>query len=180
VRTVEAIFDLLRERGGLSYGEDVTVLEHSLQAALFAKDEGGDGFVIACLLHDVGHLVHDGGERIADRGIDARHEAIGARVLSAILPDAVVEPIRRHVDAKRYLCATEPSYFAELSTASMQSLALQGGPMTATECADFERNPFHRDAVRLRRIDERAKIVGMKTPGLDEYLPLARTLVAPV
>jgi phosphonate degradation associated HDIG domain protein len=177
MRTVEAIFDLLRARGGFSYGEDITVLDHSLQAALFAKDQGDERFVMACLLHDVGHLVHDGGEDIADRGIDARHEAIGARVLAEIFPQAVVEPIRWHVDAKRYLCATEPSYFAELSAASVQSLALQGGPMNAIERAEFERNPFHRDAVRLRRIDERAKIVGLKTPGLDEYLALARALV---
>ncbi|MHB8470746.1 MAG: metal-dependent phosphohydrolase, partial [Gaiellaceae bacterium] len=81
-------------------------------------------------------------------------------------------PIRLHVAAKRYLCATEPSYLAELSPASVLSLELQGGPYSAAEVAEFETSPYADDAVRLRRWDDAGKVAGLETPELEHYRPV--------
>jgi gamma-butyrobetaine dioxygenase len=81
----------------------------------------------------------------------------------------VTEPVRLHVAAKRYLCAVEPGYLAALSPASVHSLGLQGGPMTDAEARAFESNPYYRDAVRLRRWDDEAKVVGLAVPGIEHY-----------
>ncbi len=81
----------------------------------------------------------------------------------------VYEPVHLHVAAKRYLCATDPAYFTRLSPASVQSLQLQGGPMSADEIAAFESNPYFREAVRLRHWDDKAKVPGLATASLLSY-----------
>ena len=117
---------------------------------------------------------------MADRGIDARHERSGGSWLARNFGPEVAEPARLHVDAKRYLCAAEASYLDGLSRASRQSLALQGGPMTLEEIRTFEANPHHREAVRLRRWDDEAKVPGLEVPGLESYLGrLVATLKGP-
>jgi len=158
------------------YGEDVSQLEHALQAAQCAeRDKASATLVVAALVHDIGHLVEDAPEDIADQGVDARHEEVGQTWLAARFGKNVYEPVHLHVDAKRYLCATDPSYFGKLSAASVQSLALQGGPMTAREIDDFESNEFYREAVALRRWDDEAKIPGLATRALVEYRELLNT-----
>jgi OPA family glycerol-3-phosphate transporter-like MFS transporter len=167
----ERIARLFAERGDSAYlGESVSQTEHALQSAYLAEREGAsDELVVAALLHDVGHLVNGDDEDIADRGLDGRHEDSGSSWLKSAFGPAVLEPIRLHVAAKRYLCAVEPSYRDGLSDASLQSLALQGGPFDATGVASFEANPHHREAVRLRHWDDAAKIPGLAVPGLDHY-----------
>ena len=152
--------------------ESVSALNHALQCAQLAEDARADAaLVAAALLHDVGHFV-----AIADVGemddVDDVHELRGVAVLVRDFPPAVVEPIRLHVAAKRYLTAVEPKYVRGLSPASVHSLAQQGGPMTAAELARFEALPFAQDAVRLRRWDDLAKLPGVETPGLAYYLAL--------
>jgi phosphonate degradation associated HDIG domain protein len=168
---VEEVIRLFEARGRDAYlGEPVSQAEHALQAAHLAEAAGAPGpLVVAALLHDVGHLLHDLGEDAADRGIDARHERSGASWLVKNFGPRVAGPARLHVDAKRYLCAVEASYFEGLSDASKLSLALQGGPMTPDEVAAFEANPHHLDAIRLRRWDDEAKVPGLDVPGLDHY-----------
>jgi phosphonate degradation associated HDIG domain protein len=158
-------------RGGDSYfGEAVSQLEHALQAAHFAVGaKSRPALVAAALLHDIGHLLHDLPEDAAERGIDTRHEEDGYRWLLSRFGPAVAEPVRSHVAAKRYLCAVEPDYFAQLSPASVQSLALQGGPFDAEEVCEFERLPWCADAVQLRRWDDAAKVPGMRVAGLEAY-----------
>jgi phosphonate degradation associated HDIG domain protein len=152
------------------YGEDVSQLEHALQAAQCAlRDRAGDALVVGALVHDIGHLVADAPEDVADHGVDTRHEEVGLQWLAARFGRNVYEPAHLHVEAKRYLCATDPEYFGKLSAASVQSLALQGGPMTAAEVAQFEANEFYREAVELRRWDDEAKVPGLATKGLGEY-----------
>ena len=107
----------------------------------------------------------------ARAGIDDLHEVRGADWLARRFAPEVVEPVRLHVPAKRYLCAVDPTYFGQLSEDSVRSLALQGGPMAADEVADFERLPFHAEAVRLRRLDEAAKDPAAETPALDHFMP---------
>jgi phosphonate degradation associated HDIG domain protein len=174
----EEIAALFERRGAGSYfGERVSMLEHALQAAHFARtEEASPALVVAALLHDVGHLLEDVPEDIADWHVDARHEAVGGAWLRKHFGPEVWEPVELHVAAKRYLCATEPPYAARLSEASVITLRLQGGPMSAAEVAEFEKRRFFRDAVRLRHWDDQGKIGGWNAPGLAEYLDLIESV----
>jgi phosphonate degradation associated HDIG domain protein len=177
---VDTIADLLETRGRAMYfGEDVTEAEHALQSAHLAErcDAAGP-LVAAALLHDVGHLLHRKGEDVADRGVDAKHETIGHAWLTRFFGPAVAEPVRLHVAAKRYLCAVDKDYLARLSPASNQSLDLQGGPFTEAEVAEFERQPYFADAIRLRHWDDEAKVVGLDVPSFDHYRLLLKTLLS--
>lgn len=171
---VDQVCELFATKGHAAYvGEPVSQLEHALQAAWHAEQDGADdALVAAALLHDIGHLLHKLPENVADEGIDTRHEHLGQAWLSRYCGEEVTEPVRLHVPAKRYLCATDPAYLAALSPASTHSLALQGGPFTPDEVSEFERRPHFERAVRLRRWDDLAKIPGLEVPGLDHYRPL--------
>jgi predicted HD phosphohydrolase len=105
-----------------------------------------------------------------DQGIDDAHEAVAARWLADWLPAETVEPVKLHVAAKRYLCATDAKYFSRLSPPSIQSLKLQGGPMNEAEAAAFRASPFFQTAIRLRVWDEAAKVPGLRTPDLEHYM----------
>jgi len=174
----DRIFQLFQTRGAEAYfGEGVSQLEHALQAAYFAEQANASpALVLAALLHDIGHLIHGLPEDIADQGIDGHHEAAGAAWLSEYYPPEVTEPIRLHVDAKRYLCFADANYRAQLSLSSIQSLALQGGPYTAAEARRFEANPFFQAAVSLRRWDEAAKVPALPVPPLNHYRDLTISL----
>ena len=178
-RFVDRLFDLFAERGQRHYGEGVSQLDHALQTARHAKlDDASPALVTAALLHDVGHLLQRLGEDAADRGLDDRHERIGARYLARVFGPAVTEPVLWHVDAKRYLAAFEPGYLERLSPASLQSLALQGGPMTAGEAETFRSRPGADDAIRLRRYDEMGKVIGVEIEGLLAYRPIVLSQAA--
>ena len=168
---VDEIIELFARRGGdVYFGEPVSQLEHALQAAFLAEQEGAsDTLIAAALLHDIGHLAHKLPEDIGDRGVDGRHEKVGALWLAPYFPAAVTEPIRLHVAAKRYLCAMDDEYERGFSAASIQSLALQGGPMSDEEVREFEASAYAREGARLRRWDDLAKVAGTKTPGLPQY-----------
>src|SRR5262245_40405061 len=167
----EEILNLFRLRGDSEYGgEAVTQLEHALQAATFAEREGAEpALVAAALIHDIGHLLHDLPRHAPDQNIDDRHETLAAAWLAKRFPPSVVAPVAMHVAAKRYLCAIDREYLGHLSQPSVQSLALQGGPMTAEEVQRFESRPFFQEAVRLRRWDDAAKVVGMATASLEHF-----------
>jgi [1-hydroxy-2-(trimethylamino)ethyl]phosphonate dioxygenase len=167
----EEIFAIFQERGaGAYFGESVSMTEHALQAAHFARAEAAPpSLIIAALLHDIGHLIEEVPDDIADWTSDARHELIGGRWLAQRFPPQVSEPVRLHVPAKRYLCATDDHYIAKLSPASVATLKLQGGPMSAHEVAHFETERFHQDAVRIRRWDDQGKVAGLTTPSLADY-----------
>ena len=172
------IVRLFAERGGSQYGgEAVTQLEHALQTAYFAQREGATpALIAAALMHDVGHLLHALPDDAPDRGVDDAHEALAAAWLARRFAPAVAAPVALHVAAKRYLCAVDPAYVQQLSVPSIQSLRLQGGPMSAGEIQWFESRPHFADAVRLRRWDDAAKVVGLPTPDLTHfarYLDLA-------
>jgi predicted HD phosphohydrolase len=132
--------------------------------------------VVAALLHDIGHLLHEEDEDIADAGTDTRHEELAEQMLAAHLPAAVTEPIRLHVAAKRYLCFADPAYRHALSPSSALSLGLQGGPMSEAEAGEFLSGPFAREAIALRRWDDEAKIPELVVPDVYSYLELIETL----
>lgn len=166
---IKAIYE---RAGARAYGLDgVSQAEHALQCAGLAMAQGRPpAFILAALLHDVGHMVHDLGENPAADGVDDAHEDVGARWLAARLPRAVHAPVRLHVAAKRWLCAAEPGYHDALSADSRLSLTLQGGPMSAVQRAAFEHLPGWEDAVALRRLDDAAKTPGAAAPSLDAVL----------
>ncbi len=170
---VDSLIRLFKERGDDAYiGEPVSQTEHALQTAWAAERAGaGTTLIVAALLHDVGHLLHDLPEDCAQAGIDDAHETRGARWLEQHFGPKVAEPVRLHVDAKRFLCATDPAYLAMLSEASLRSLKLQGGPFAPDEVAKFRNHPHAEAAVALRRFDEQAKVPGLPTPGLEHFRP---------
>ena len=175
---VDYILDLYATRGDDHYGEDVSQREHAEQCAWHATRDGADkALIVAALLHDIGHMLHKFGEDAADRGIDTRHERIGAGWLARFLPLAVVDPVALHVTAKRYLASVHPSYVQGLSAASLQSFILQGGILDGDELAAFVAHPAHQAALDLRRYDEMGKVVDADMPGFASYGPMIRSLL---
>lgn len=176
---------LFAERGSVAYaGEPVSQLEHALQCAHRAEQDGAsDALVTAALLHDLGHLLIAEHQTLSQsptmRGIDDRHQYIALPLLRGLFDVDVREPIGLHVDAKRYLCATQPDYFSKLSPDSVRSLALQGGPMDAAAATRFARLRGATDAVRLRLWDEAAKVEGLRTPPLAHFLATAARVMQP-
>jgi [1-hydroxy-2-(trimethylamino)ethyl]phosphonate dioxygenase len=174
--TAEALYEEIRDiylgNAQRPYGlYGINQLQHALQSAAHAEAQAlSSSLVIACLLHDVGHMIHDLGEAPAEDGVDDLHEALGAAWAAAHFPLAVSEPIRLHVAAKRYLCSVEPGYQEGLSKDSRISLALQGGVMDAVEQNAFLHEPFADQAIALRRIDELAKDKHAVTDELDAFL----------
>jgi len=177
----DEVFAIFGRRGsGAYFGERVSMTEHGLQAAYFARQESApEVLVLAALLHDIGHLVEAVPDDLADWSADARHEEIGARWLARRFAAQICEPVRLHVPAKRYLCATDPGYVAMLSQASVVTLALQGGPLGRAEVLQFETEHFHREAIQVRRWDDQGKVAGLKTPGLAEYRGLIKKFALP-
>jgi gamma-butyrobetaine dioxygenase len=163
---VEEIEGLFARHGDESYGEGVTMLQHALQTAALAQAEGADeSLVVAALLHDVGHFLQPTDDSYGYH----KHDRSGGEWLARHFGPAVSEPVRLHVTAKRYLCATEADYFGKLSAASVHSLGKQGGPMSARETATFAALPHAGAALRLRRWDDGGKVDGLHVPDLMSY-----------
>lgn len=167
----EVIIRLFESRGDSQYGgEAVTQLEHALQSAALAEREQAPAeLIVAALLHDIGHLLHNLPDYAPDEGIDDHHETNAGHYLRKHFPDSVTEPVRLHVAAKRYLCAVDPTYMQHLSEPSIASLELQGGPMSSVEVAEFLQQPFSQDAVRLRRWDDEGKVPELKTTPISYF-----------
>jgi phosphonate degradation associated HDIG domain protein len=176
---VEFIADIFERRGAESYlGEQVSMSEHMLQGAVLAEAEGApEELVAAALLHDIGHYTSEFGPMSLGDERDNYHEESGAMVLAPFFPSVITECVRLHVPAKRYLCATDKGYHDRLSEASKHTLMLQGGPMSAAEVKDFESNPYHREAVRVRIWDDEGKKPGVVTPEFRHYVPLLQRVV---
>lgn len=175
---IEKIVGLYEAKGGRAYeGEGVTQLEHALQSAHRAELAGAPPeLVCAALLHDIGHLLNDRGETPTLRGVDDQHQYVALPFLRKGFPEAVIGPIRLHVDAKRYLCATRPGYREALSEDSKRSLELQGGVFSAEAAERFIRQPFAADAVSVRLWDDAAKVAGAATPALAHFAAILRAV----
>ena len=172
------LLHMLEDKGQRRYGlSGVNQLQHALQAALLAENAGSaPSLIAAALLHDIGHMVHGLGQDPAADGVDDRHEILGHAYIARCFGAEVCEPVRLHVAAKRYLCATERDYFSRLAPDSVRSLALQGGPLTNEEAATFRALPYAQDAVSLRRFDEAAKVKSRPTPSVGHFAPYLRSL----
>ncbi len=173
--SLDDIAQLFSLHGARMYsGEPVSQLQHALQTALLAEQAGAnDELVTACLLHDLGHMLNDQGETPTVRGLDDTHQYFALPFLRSLFPNRVLDAIKLHVDAKRYLCRMVPDYWAALSADSKRSLALQGGIFRDEECAVFIAKPGAADAVKLRQWDDRAKQPNLATPDLAHFLSRA-------
>lgn len=172
---LRTIIDIFEQRGNEAYGaEPVTQLQHALQCASLAQQEGGDDdLVAAALLHDIGHILEGTSLPEGMSGnFDDSHEEKAFVWLKSHFGDRVADPIRLHVAAKRYLCTVDPSYQQNLSPVSLKSFHDQGGVMNSAECSAFESEPFFEEALRLRRWDDAAKDPNCPTADLNSYLPL--------
>jgi phosphonate degradation associated HDIG domain protein len=165
--TVDQIILLYRIEGAARHGrEPVSQQEHALQCGLLAQEaDASPDLVAAALLHDLGNLLVPADPELQDN----RHEVRVLPFLRGMFPAAVLDPIRLHVAAKRYLCAVDPGYQDTLSPASRSSLALQGGPLGQKEAKDFLREPHALDAVALRQWDDLAKSPTRPTPGWEHF-----------
>jgi len=177
----DRLIEAMTKSAARQYGQErVTELAHALQCADLADGAGADEeLVLACLLHDLGRYavaqeeISDTLVKIPPPAGKARgHHEAGADLIAPYVPERVAFLVRAHTAAKRYLCATDPAYHEVLSAASRHTLTLQGGLMTAEEARRAEAHPWWADAVRLRRWDDEAKVIGRKTRPLAARKPL--------
>jgi 2-amino-1-hydroxyethylphosphonate dioxygenase (glycine-forming) len=169
---VNEVFEILTKTGGEQYfGEAVSKLSHAEQCAWCAREAGADEeLVLAALLHDIGHLLEDEMAVRDERVGVVNHDELGEKwLLSRGFSVRLAALVGGHVDAKRYLTATNPTYMARLSEASKETLVLQGGPMSSDEASEFGNEPELRDILRLRSWDEMAKDADWDGPRLESY-----------
>ncbi len=168
---VKALFDGFGMHAYL--GEQVTQQEHALQAADLARSSGATAaLIVASLLHDIGHILVEDAQGAQYSNVDAHHDEAGAAWCEERFGPHVADPIRWHVEAKRFLVASDPSYMSTLSEASLHTLHLQGGPMSVEEMNTFRHRPGFENAIQLRLWDDLAKVPGQRVPELDSYREL--------
>ena len=174
----DELLEIFGPRATRRYGlSDVNQLQHSLQAAALAEAAGEPpAIIVASLLHDLGHLIHDLGEDYLERGINDTHEDRGAAWLARRFGPDVSEPVRLHVPAKRYLCTIE-GHYDRLARDSRRSLELQGDNLTPEEVEAYRREPYADAAIRVRRYDDKAKNPTAQTPPFEHFLKYVEPLV---
>ena len=171
---IEKIISNFKNNKSLYIGENVTISEHMIQAAMIAeKSKSKDFLICSCLLHDYGHFILDDPDELVRKNQDGKHEDIGYEYLKKFFKREVVEPIKHHVMAKRYL-ARDKKYYNKLSNASIVSLELQGGLLNEKEAKLFEKEEFFKEAIKVRKFDEAAKKVGLKIKDIIHYKDLLK------
>jgi predicted HD phosphohydrolase len=146
--------------------------EHMIQTAMLAeKAKCNDELICSCLLHDYGHFILENPDELVKLDVDGEHESIGYEYLKSFFKKEVVEPIKYHVLAKRYL-AKDKKYFDLLSEASKTSLKLQGGVLDKEECSKFEAQEYFKTSILLRKFDEAAKRTDIEMKSIHDYQKL--------
>jgi phosphonate degradation associated HDIG domain protein len=170
------IMSLFEKYGDEDYdGEPVSQASHMIQCATLAMNKGEDTeLVLGAFLHDLGHLLkHEQQTKAMGNYGVVNHEGIGADYLRAKgFSDRICAMVEKHVDAKRYLVATEPGYKEKLSEASLKTLEYQGGPMNTEEVILFKQQPFFTDIIKVRLWDEQAKDTKAVTLPLNHFAEL--------
>ena len=76
-----------------------------IQTAMLAeKNHSPKSLICACLLHDYGHFVIEDPDLLVLKSLDGKHESVGFNFLKDYFKPEVTEPIKLHIQAKRYLC----------------------------------------------------------------------------
>lgn len=180
--SLQEIEQLFLEHGHHCYQDaPVNHLRHALQTASLAENAGASApLITACLLHDLGHVIAQHNPTSALRWIDDKHHYFVLPFLRGLFDRDVLEPIRLHVEAKRYLCFIDPDYETTLSAHSRHALTLQGGSFDAGQAIDFCQLSGAHDAIKLSRWDDQAKVAGHPTKSLDHYLTIAQSVAVRV
>ena len=166
---IDQIISSYSNNKSLYIGEKVTITEHMIQTAMLAeKNNCSSSLICSSLLHDYGHFILENPDDLVSKGKDGKHEDVGYEFLKKYFVKNVVEPIKYHVKAKRYL-AKDEKYYRMLSEASKISLKLQGEIMDDKEAKEFEGNEFFEDSIKLRKFDEGAKKADLKIKLINEY-----------
>jgi len=166
---VDKIINNYQTKKNFYIGEKVTISDHMIQTAMLAeKNHLPKSLICACLLHDYGHFVIEDPDLLVTKSLDGEHEKVGFDFLKGYFKPEVTEPIKLHVQAKRYLCRNK-SYYDLLSDPSKISLELQGGIMSEEEVQKFTSLKFYKDAIILRKYDDDAKIPNIKMKKIDDY-----------
>ena len=169
---LDKIISNFKNNKSLYIGEKVTMSEHMIQSAMLAeKAKSKNVLVCSCLLHDYGHFIIENPDELVKNNLDGNHESIGYEYLKNFFKKEVVEPIKYHVLAKRYL-ANNQRYYNQLSDASKISLKLQGGVLNKKQMNEFEKKPFFKNAIKLRKFDELAKKTNIKIKSINDYKDL--------
>jgi len=172
MKIIDKIISNFINNKSLYIGEKITISEHMIQSAMIAENAKSTSCLIcSCLLHDYGHFILEDPDELVRKKIDGKHEDIGYEYLKKFFKKEVVEPIKYHVLAKRYL-AKEKKYFNSLSDASKISLKLQGGILNKKESKEFEKKNYFKNSVKLRKFDEVAKKTDIKMKSIIEYKDL--------
>ena len=174
---IEKIIANFKNNKSLYIGEKVTIAEHMIQSAMMAeKSKSKNNLICSCLLHDYGHFILEDPDELVLKNQDGKHEDVGYEYLKKFFKKEVVEPIKNHVLAKRYL-ARDKKYYNQLSEASIVSLKLQGGLLNKKEAKSFEKKEFFDESIKLRKFDEAAKKVGVKIKDITEYKSLLKVFL---
>ena len=169
---LDKIISNFKNNKSLYIGEKITISEHMIQSAMLAeKAKSNEDIVCSCLLHDYGHFIIEDPDKLVKNEKDGKHESIGYEYLKNFFNKEIVEPIKYHVLAKRYLVRGK-KYFNLLSEASKISLKLQGGPLNNKESKEFENKEYFNSAVLVRKFDEAAKKKDVKIKSIDNYKSL--------
>ena len=172
MQVVDKIITNFTNNKSLYIGEKVTMSEHMIQTAMLAeKAKCNDDLICSCLLHDYGHFILDNPDELVKENLDGKHEDIGYEYLKNIFKKEIIEPIKYHVQAKRYL-ARDEKYFNLLSEASKISLKLQGGVLNDEESIIFEVQDYFKSTILLRKFDEAAKKTDIKMKSIHDYKKL--------
>ena len=172
MQVVDKIITNFTNNKSLYIGEKVTMSEHMIQTAMLAeKAKCNDDLICSCLLHDYGHFILDNPDELVKENLDGKHEDIGYEYLKNIFKKEVIEPIKYHVQAKRYL-ARDKNYFELLSVASKISLKLQGGVLNDDESTKFEEQDYFKSTILLRKFDDAAKKTDIKMKSIHDYKKL--------
>ena len=172
---LDKIISNFKNNKSLYIGEKLTIPEHMIQSAMLAeKSKCNDNLICSCLLHDYGHFLIENPDNLVKINKDGEHEAIGYEYLKKFFKKEIVEPIRHHVLAKRYL-ARNKKYFNFLSEASKISLKLQGGVLNDKESKEFKKKKYFKNSILVRKFDEAAKKTNIKMKSVDSYASLLKS-----
>ena len=172
---LDKILSNFKNNKSLYIGEKLTIPEHMIQSAMLAeKSKCNDNLICSCLLHDYGHFLIENPDNLVKINKDGEHEAIGYEYLKKFFKKEIVEPIRHHVRAKRYL-ARNKKYFNFLSEASKISLKLQGGVLNDKESKEFKKKKYFKNSILVRKFDEAAKKTNIKMKSIDSYTSLLKS-----
>ena len=172
MQIIDKIITNFTNNKSLYIGEKVTMSEHMIQTAMLAeKAKCNDDLICSCLLHDYGHFILENPDQLVKENLDGKHEDIGYEYLKNIFKKEIIEPIKYHVQAKRYL-ARDEKYFELLSEASKISLKLQGGVLNDNESVKFEAQDYFKSTILLRKFDEAAKKTDIKMKSIHDYKKL--------